>query len=748
MITSMPISKEYEPAILIVKHPTPQRPKTLLQRLSSGLIHALPSFRTPTSKPDPVIRPKTVPNVSWKYLRRIPIVVSSEQLFISQAEIAVAGYSGKSCPYDPHTYNSFTSIEKRRCSFCGMRGPKKTQGELCQACRSGGAGSHIRSGREFVNAHRRHSATDARHPVNLADSTPSVNLEPRPVTPQRAAKRIGNTSRVSRLPPGIICLPAANALHTAPNRTATKSNPSGLGKTYPGGQQYNVQMPRSGSSSSRGEQKKKPSNPKLHHVHGLPNSENFSFVHRHEISKHAVALRAGSTSPSTDRSKSPRSVSGIGGTYDYSNTVYYGDRTSPFSNSNDGAPKPHVTTVLVKRVQASGSVAVDLQALPLEVALNSSETCRTCLLERIQLAKSPQTIVDVIDSGTTFGSQDTGSTEIGDVRVELRGGSGHEEFTANTFKFRLKKWLLTCHIPCPDNLDTDSDGNPPPARVVSPHKVEKMRQKMNGRAYIPSYMLRLVPSNSPEISCAQDTESFSPPTTFVTIISGPPKRHLSLRLPSFPSLNLPKFFHHQPKSPPDLSVCAVSPDVLTPPLPHLRGGAGSPDNVPPTLFWLAGGTGKPISFSDWKLSRPKQRVGGLFGMAVFGEKYGKDYKDNTSGADELVVSCSTSINIMTNDAASTKPKESSGSTSSSSSSSAVQSTGDVPASADSGEPAQPTPTPSPTVLAGDLPVCSGALPVEPAADVTKDDDPQSLLDKDAEAEAVDAAPEIENKADA
>ena len=749
--------------MLVVKHPAPQRPKTLLQRLSSGLINALPPFRTSTLKPDPIVRPTTVPNLSWKHLRKMPILADSKQLLSPQAEITVAGYSVKPCPCDPHASNSFTSIEKRSCSFCGMRGRKKTQGDSCQIHRTGGTGSHIEFGCEFFNAHRRHFAIDARDPVSFTDSTSSFNLRPRPVTPECATKRIGNPSMVSRLSPGIIRLPAANTLHTTPNRTATKNAPSELVKISPSDQEFEVHMPRSGSSNSRGEQKKQPPSPKLQHTHGLPNSEDFPCIDRYEISKHAVVPCAGSTSPLTNRSKSPKSISGIGGTCDYSNTVYYGDIASFFSNSFAVGSNSDVPTALAKKTQANGSAAVDLQALPLEVALGSSNICRTCSLKQTQLAKFPQAKVDTIDNVATFGSQDTGNTETDGVQVELRGGSGHEEFTANTFRFKLKRWFLTCHDPCLGNSNAGSDGNPHPARVVSPRKVTKTRQKMDERAYLPSYISRLVPSNSPEIAFTQDTAGFSPPTTFVTIISGPPKRHLPLHLPSFPSFNLPKLFHRQHKPPTDLSVSTTSPDTLASPFPHLRGGAGSPDSVPPTLFWLAGGTGKPVSFSGWKLSRPKQRTGGLFGMAVFGEKYGKDYKDDAGGADDLVVSCSTSINITMNDAASAKPKESSGSASNSnsSSSSAVQSTEKVVASTDGGEPAQSTPAPSHTVPAEvtkddapqslpaeDAPLCSGALPVEPAADVAKDDAPQSSPEKDAEAKAADDTPESKKEADA
>jgi hypothetical protein len=61
------------------------------------------------------------------------------------------------------------------------------------------------------------------------------------------------------------------------------------------------------------------------------------------------------------------------------------------------------------------------------------------------------------------------------------------------------------------------------------------------------------------------------------------------------------------------------------PMPRLRGGAGEPERVPAALYWLAGGRGRPITVSSWKKQRGKKRMGGLLGMAVFGEKAGKEY---------------------------------------------------------------------------------------------------------------------------
>lgn len=82
---------------------------------------------------------------------------------------------------------------------------------------------------------------------------------------------------------------------------------------------------------------------------------------------------------------------------------------------------------------------------------------------------------------------------------------------------------------------------------------------------------------------------------------------------------------------------------LTAQIPHLRGGGGEPSRVPASLLYLAGSTrrkpGKSISTAEWNSMKPKRRMGGLLGMAVYGSKAGKHYiperrdQDVQTGAD-------------------------------------------------------------------------------------------------------------------
>ena len=129
-------------------------------------------------------------------------------------------------------------------------------------------------------------------------------------------------------------------------------------------------------------------------------------------------------------------------------------------------------------------------------------------------------------------------------------------------------------------------------------------------------------------------------------------------------------------------------------------------------------------------------------MAAFGGRYGKDYKVKANsvceGNGKAEIECSASIKVVVEDGGSVKDdnsgqdakslSSSSSSSSGSSSSSTVQvepvkeatpNAGDAPPLAVT-EPVQRAPTTPPTEALDDVPLCSGALPVEPAADLLAD----------------------------
>ena len=64
-------------------------------------------------------------------------------------------------------------------------------------------------------------------------------------------------------------------------------------------------------------------------------------------------------------------------------------------------------------------------------------------------------------------------------------------------------------------------------------------------------------------------------------------------------------------------------------MPRLRGGGTEPSRVPASLLYLAGSTGRipggSITITQWNKMKPKKRMGGLLGIAVYGNKAGKAY---------------------------------------------------------------------------------------------------------------------------
>ncbi|KAF1357397.1 hypothetical protein EJ07DRAFT_181196 [Lizonia empirigonia] len=247
---------------------------------------------------------------------------------------------------------------------------------------------------------------------------------------------------------------------------------------------------------------------------------------------------------------------------------------------------------------------------------------------------------------------------------------------------------------------------------------------MNGRVSLPAHLSRPAPTTSLTSPTSPGTKGIPPVTTFVTTIQGPPKRPSSSR---FSSLSLPELFNRRPKSPIDQSAPLTPSQVLIPPFPHLRGGAESPDRIPPSLFRLAGGTGRPINLTSWKQSRPRQRMGGLFGMAVFGKHYGKVYGGGDN-EEEVVFSCSASVKMS---AGCTSPMTEHGRE-------VTAKTHDA-APAHDVEPVQRALMPPRTEPVDEVPLCSGALPIDLPADLLADSSVQTSPMHGAEGKDTNAA---------
>jgi len=100
---------------------------------------------------------------------------------------------------------------------------------------------------------------------------------------------------------------------------------------------------------------------------------------------------------------------------------------------------------------------------------------------------------------------------------------------------------------------------------------------------------------------------------------------------------------NQSRRTPNTSCPGANPHIhAAQPSPSLRGRTGSPaleseQKLSPTLFWLAGGTGMPISVAGWRKRRPKKRMDGLLGMAIYGSRVGMEYREGGDGVDEPAV---------------------------------------------------------------------------------------------------------------
>lgn len=85
--------------------------------------------------------------------------------------------------------------------------------------------------------------------------------------------------------------------------------------------------------------------------------------------------------------------------------------------------------------------------------------------------------------------------------------------------------------------------------------------------------------------------------------------------------------------------------------PRLRGGGKSEETksiaesiinfdddgarIPSLLWFLVGGTGCPMTVGQWRKQKPKKRMSGVLGIAIYGRKAGMPYEDKTCPPREL-----------------------------------------------------------------------------------------------------------------
>jgi hypothetical protein len=540
-----------------------QRPQTLMQRLSLGF----PSFKINRGAGSNSKRPETAPadpKLTCDKSRRRGGLSDRQQLIIPRLEIPKLSDSDSDCPYDPSSYHSIPSIEQGGCTCCGLRPPSRASSRSCSHCRSRTPLSHLASNFRCRRGRTRKSPATEGSLARLLESSESPEESPRIVPGAIVARRIGNPPRRSSLPGGIV--PSYSTSRLPSHQSHTKHD-SHSGALQPGSQDV------------------RPQSPKLHHLHCLPNAKSHPYVHKHEVDMHLAALRAGSPSPLRQPvERETRMFADLREPYqDFSRTVFYGTSTHWGPNRPGGgshlAPRsgPHYTSGIVECV---GNVIIEEERRG-GAAAWEREVARSQVYRR----QSPRTPKP--DSDSSHGQQLLLKGG-GDDIPQLRGGS------VGSIGFRLKRWILTCHGPCPSHYayDSDSDENLPPSRVPAPERLARALRSSRSRATLPVNIVR---------DSAQSSLANSSTTPSVESDTAASRN-------SFAS-----------------SIHQTVPPTHALPIPTLRGGSGSAIRLPPTLYWLAGGRGKPVTIGSWNTQKGKKRRSGWLGMAMYGARAGAEY---------------------------------------------------------------------------------------------------------------------------
>lgn len=269
-------------------HAEPQYPSALRRRISLGFstfMSAVPLRKT-TSQQEPSLRPTTSPSPTQPSLSHgINLSQRTEQQKLKPPiHLPPLVEPEQPCPYDQTKYHLFSSIEHSRCTVCGMRSSRPRSSEPCKQCHSKNPFSHIKIG--FRQKPVSPISKEATHsnleysPEYSGSSEECLRIVP----PEIAAKRIGNPPRRAALP-----VPRQGTINNIfnPPRSSSASNP-----TKQSSESHN-------KVALRGEPVRTTS-PKLHRLHGLPDSKAYPYVHRREVQENVAAIRAGTSSPSAD----------------------------------------------------------------------------------------------------------------------------------------------------------------------------------------------------------------------------------------------------------------------------------------------------------------------------------------------------------------------------------------------------------------------------------------------------------------
>ncbi|KAF1921465.1 hypothetical protein BDU57DRAFT_510281 [Ampelomyces quisqualis] len=563
-------------SVQIPQDSAPQRPRTLLQRVSSSFISILPRIpsRRGSSSANRDDRPGTAPGhdhiPTLESMRSRMRLHNTQQTPVPHVEIPKLSHSERNCPYEPNLYHSFPSIEQKGGDLCGLRPLKprhSTSDRPCSHCRTKSPLFHIVS--SFKRSHSQDRSITAVE-SSLAPPIKSSNSSeepPRAVSAVLVAKRVGNPPRKSSLPRDL--RPSYKTLRPSSAQSPDSSTHQSI-----------VQRALSQISYTSKTHEPRPISPKLHHLHGLPHAKDHPYMHKRELEAHLAALRAGSPSP-LRRSIDELTPSPVDDEpyQDFSRTVFYGTTISSAARVSRRTPSPAHT--VMHRVETSRSVIIGQRRRPMYAEeLECSGVYRQPSAQGHRHRASPAVPQAEYQDADDESAQ-TRST-IGGNSVRWKGGNEKPRLRGGSGKLQMKEWILGCP---PAYLSKSSDSAtdiPATPRPAPEHAVHRNRAR----------------------AC-------------------------------LPALEKPLVEPRQSRAAPLVPYHSSSTHQIAPPVPTLRGGAASAVRLPPTLYWLAGGTGAPVTIDAWQKRKGRRRMGGMLGLAIYGAQAGTLYTDSQDSQSSL-----------------------------------------------------------------------------------------------------------------
>ncbi|EUC47332.1 hypothetical protein COCMIDRAFT_90494 [Bipolaris oryzae ATCC 44560] len=468
------------------------------------------------------------------------------------------------------------------------------------------------------------------NPEFFLRSSTSSDEGPRIVPPEIAAKRIGNPPRRAALPvprPGAI----NNILNPPSDRPAFRplepDSISSYGNTLKGNDMRTT-------------------SPKLHYLHGLPDSKAYPYVHKKEVKEHLAAIDAGLSSPLAQFAFTVNQQKERNRYTDFSETIFYGNNPSPALVSDVHRLFPEQSrhsNVVVEHVLVVGGPVVPKQSraqhhrsIDEQLYDSNAYARKSPALQAPQSRNSRPCSRNKTHSTTPICSTDENSRRNersthkpgpGPENIpRLRGGAGTNQACLG-YGFLFKQLLLTCHRP---EYDSSSDTEDSPVRIPDPAQISRAMRRAQGTATLPKNLSRTTATSSIARSSSSNAHNNTlPPSRTATFTATyTPPRPLLCNMPCIPCAS-PIPSPTQPRTQ-DSLINSTYP-LYTPPttIPCLRGGGGSPsalrdeDNLPPTLVWLAGRKRRSITTKTWKEGKPKVRMGGMLGWAVYGARAGE-----------------------------------------------------------------------------------------------------------------------------